>query len=75
MIGKIKLVKGHNLQYSLFLDDVDISKYTRSIDIKIGVNEIPRVTVELIGLVEIPDEVLASIEIYKSEDEDDKNTH
>jgi len=39
MIGKIRLVKGDNLQYGLFLDDVDISKYTRSIDIKIGVNE------------------------------------
>lgn len=83
MLGKIRIENASenkdkiSLRWNIYLDDVDISKFVRAsngLSIQ-WVNGLPRIFVELIGALELPDEIKAVISVYKedeAEDEEDK---
>ena len=62
-VGKIKIseINKSVTQYKIEIDDIDISQYTKSVNIEMVAGHIPKVWVQLIGSVDIPENLLAFI--------------
>lgn len=54
--------------YQVFLDDMEITRFVRSIDVSFRFDGLPKVKLELIGIVELPDEIEAAISVYRHEE-------
>lgn len=72
MLGKIRIENASenkdeiSQRWNVYLDDVDISRFVRranGLSIQ-WVDGIPRVFVELLGALELPDEIKALISVY-----------
>lgn len=73
MMGKIKIEKigekdRPSIRYRIFLDDIDISRFVKLGGISIQFTDgLPVVKLEMIGALELPDDIQALVEIYKQE--------
>ena len=65
-LGKVRIdTHGHTVatNWQVFLDDVDISKFVKSISISAPAGEVPSVQLYVIGALELPEVITAYIEI------------
>jgi len=67
----------HSKNYQVFLNDYEITNFVRSVNVKMGLGApIPIVTVELAGIVELPNDIISVVTIYRDEARNnDKNPH
>lgn len=76
MPGKIRInTNGHAVakMWSVYLDDVDISRFVRGIDISTVAGQLPQVRLGIVGHLELPDEMQALVTIYQEKElEDDQ---
>jgi len=64
-LGRISIrTNGHESPnfWEVWLGETDISKFVRGFDLAVRVGELPLVTLELVGELDIPDAILAAIE-------------
>jgi len=57
-------IEGNGLvgtHYRVYLDDKEISGFTKEINIQIGVGKANKVKLELIGEIELPDDLIAIV--------------
>lgn len=68
MAGKIRIdTNGHAVakMWSIYLDDVDISRFVTGLDVHIVVGKLPMVNLNIVGHLELPNEVQALVTIYQ----------
>ena len=67
--GKIKITQYHESAtlVNLFIDDIDLSGYTKAIRIEMTPCKMPEVWVQLIGSVEIPENIQSMIMVEKDD--------
>jgi hypothetical protein len=53
--------------FNVFVDDIDLSRYAKAIKIELSAQQMPIVLVQLIGTVEIPENILAMVTVEKDD--------
>ena len=68
MTGKIRVdTNGQAVAkyWNIYLDDIDISNFVAGLSISTTVGNLPRVHLDIVGYLELPNEIEGLVEIYK----------
>lgn len=78
MLGKVRIdTNGSAIakRWKIYLDDADISRFVKGINFSVTVGDIPRVSLEIVGQLIMPDDLRAIIETYSLESDEDVKTN